>query len=740
MGKTWCQRPQADAQGRDAPSIASRTQILAREIPARKILASAVLVLAFTGCQPRAPWNVLLVTFDTTRADHLACYGNPRAQTPNIDRLAREGVLFRHAYSAVPVTAPSHSTILTGTYPMAHGVRDNGLFTLAPRNTTLAEILAAHGYATAAAVGSFPLSAKFGLDQGFELYDDHFRQPLEDALGRRMARKPRLYFDERPAGRVNEAIFPWLEAHSRQPFFLWLHYFDPHHPLEPPPPYNQLFANDPYLGEIAYADEALGKVIARLEALGVDDHTLVVFTADHGEGRGDHNEETHSLLAYNSTLHVPLIMHAPSMHEPVTIDQRVGTVDIVPTVLDLLGVDAGIAFQGRSLRPLIEARGAATAGFPRTQYAETLSPRLSQGLGELRVLFDHQYKMIYGPRAELYDLANDPGEHHNLIAQRELADALESKLADFISSHAARDPEAVMRLDAETRGRLQALGYIHADSSQTSTIIERLDASGTPPQDRVSDINDISTAKNLLLNNQPLAALQLATALVERDRDNTFYLQLRATAELQLGQLDKALQTLDTIRSIAPEGLPLDSVVLRAAAALQAAGRAEQALALVGDLEAVRPTASGHWFLASLHRSLGEPELARFALEHALELDATFAEARVDLAVDAARRGDLETAERELRQALADGPYYPKAHYNLAVVRYQRGDTQAALSGLARAIELEPGYLQARLALITFDRDLGRDDEAARQLEALVALAPDSAQARSARALLAGSS
>ncbi|MEM6456594.1 MAG: sulfatase, partial [Acidobacteriota bacterium] len=303
-------------------------------------LAAAAGLVAL-GCAPAPPpaWNVLIVTFDTTRADHLGAYGHRGARTPVVDGLAADGVLFEHTYATVPITLPSHTTIMTGKVPLTHGVRDNGLFTVGAEQETLAEILGARGYRTAAAIGAFPLTAQFGLDQGFELYDDHVSADFEDLYGDRVVPKAELFFDERKAARVNEAALPWLEENADAPFFLWLHYFDPHYPHDPPPPYDQLFAHEPYDGEIAYADESLGVMLDHLERLGVRDRTLVVFTADHGEGRGEHNESTHSMLVYNSTMRVPLIVAVPG-GQPAgrRVDERVSTVDILPTVLDLLGI------------------------------------------------------------------------------------------------------------------------------------------------------------------------------------------------------------------------------------------------------------------------------------------------------------------------------------------------------------------------------------------------------------------
>jgi arylsulfatase A-like enzyme/Tfp pilus assembly protein PilF len=705
------------------------------------IVSVLVLCLASgiaAGCGAGERWNVVLVTFDTTRADHIGCYGNDKVATPNVDALARHGVMFRQAVTPVPITAPSHSSILTGKFPLAHGVRDNGLFVLGERQTTLAEVLRENGYATAAAVGSFPLSARFGLDQGFDLYDDRFTAPYEDFRGRRVVPHSGLYFDERKASLVNEAVFGWL-AEQRGPFFLWVHYFDPHLPADPPPPYDQLYVNDPYLGEIAYADESLGRLLAHLEELGRRDRTLVVFTADHGEGRGDHDELTHSTLAYEATLHVPLIFDLPGAARGRVVEPRVGTVDVLPTVLDVLGLAPPPGVQGRSLRPLLDGDGGSDEAWRRRPlYAETLSPRLLHGLGELRALYLGDDKYIFGPRPELYDLAADPREHDDLSGREpEVAAAMKQALEAFLAEHADADPDAVVEMDADTRRRLEALGYIHTSGGGEVTIVEELDGSGTPPQDRVGDINAVSTAKTMLYLNRPLAAKESALLLLGRDPDNPAYLNLLARAELLLGRTEPAIEVLQKLVRIDPGGAASDGALLQVVRTLALAGDHRRALELLEPAEAARPSAGGRWYLASLYGLLGRGEDEAAALDEALDLDPRLAPARVDRAVLLARGGDYEAAAEDFERALADLPYDPRAHYNYGAMRLEAGDAEAAAARFARAVELDGGYLKALYALIATELRRGRRDAAEEALAALVAAAPRSPEAAQARRLFA---
>lgn len=710
-------------------------------------LALIAVLGSLVGCGPgdgtKDRWNVLLVTFDTTRADRIGCYGNERIRTPTLDGLAADGVRFARALSAVPITAPSHSTILTGRYPVAHGVRDNGLFVLGEDELTLAEILRREGYATAAAVGAFPVTARFGFEQGFDEFDDHLTGAFENHLGERTVPKERLFFDERRAAQVNEALLPWLseQAGDESPFFAWVHYFDPHQPFEPAPPYDQLYADDLYDGEIAYADSRLGFLLDHLESLGELDRTLVVMTADHGEGLGEHGELTHAVLAYNSTLHVPLIVRPPaglSEEAKVTpgtvVDDWVGTIDIVPTILELLDVRRPDDLQGRSLVPLWQSESATS---PRRRYAENLSPRLGHGWGELRVLFDGPMKYIHGPRPELYDLEQDPGELHDLIGERpEEAERMRRVLEGFIGRHAVAGASKVETLDEETRKRLESLGYLHGGSSGGQTLVETLTREGTPPQDRVGDISDVSAAKQLLFDERYAAAVHYTQELNAASPGDPLYLELHATALAGLGRLVEAWDALDELRRT---GTVEDHLIYRLASATFERGDREHAVeALRAHLDGA-PEAPGWWLLAGFHQRLAQPEAARRALEEALVLNPSFAPARVDLGVRLAHLGELDAAERELRRALDDAPYYAKGFYNYGTLSLHVERYDEAIRHFRRAIDLAPRYLEAHLALVATHLDAGERERAMAVQRELERLAPRSEQARIARELLAES-
>ncbi len=664
------------------------------------------MMLLCLGCG-RAPeqWNVVIVTFDTTRADHIGCYGKGDARTPTIDKLAREGVVFEHAYSPIPITAPSHSTMMTGKVPFAHGVRDNGLFVLDDKQTTLAEILKEQGYKTGAAIGAFPLTSQFGLDQGFDVYEDHLSVSYNDFQGNRVLSKRKLYFDERKAGRVNEAIIPWLRDHHKKPFFLWAHYFDPHHPHEPPFPYHDQFRNDLYSGEIAYADECLGVLIGELKRLGVYENTLLIFTADHGEGRGEHQETTHSLLLYNATLHVPLVIRDPEGRRGERVTERVGLVDIFPTVLDMLKVDVPDEAQGRSLLGYLRS-GTSQTDPDRAYYAETLSPRFSNGWGELRAIYADDYKYIHGPRPELYRISDDPREIKNRIhTEPGHADELRARLEDYLVEHEVDNAGGSVGMNNETKQKLMALGYLSGSSGDTSVDDERLRDDGVAPQDRVADVSAISGAKNAIFRGQPLLARELLMDLMTDDPDNPAYMRYLATAEAQLGRFDEALVLLNRLLKADFPVAPPAETLMQIAQLHLLTGDIETAVDKARESTLLDETSAGLYFRAKIHERLGQTDEEVSSLRLALKIDPKYVPARIDLAIRLAESGDIDTARREFNQALADEPYFARTWYNHGVFLLNNENRADAATSLRRAVELDPHYLKARYALVVLYTD-----------------------------------
>jgi arylsulfatase A-like enzyme len=386
-------------------------------------------------------YDVILVTLDTTRPDRLGCYGNSEIATPNLDRLAREGVIFSAAVTTAPTTLPSHASILTGLYPQHHGVRANGVYRLEDSQQTLGEILSDSGYATGAFVSTFVLDARFGLSQGFDVYDS--RTGAADG------------YSERKADKTTDLAIDWLRRQGPQPFLLWLHYFDPHAGFAAPSPYKETSAN-PYDGEIAFVDHELGRVLETAQASGRK--TLVVVAADHGEAFGEHGELSHGLLAQEATLRIPLIMWATGGSEfgrGVHVDTRVSQVDLMPTILSLLGIESPGGLDGVSLLQAPDRH--------RAVLAESAYGRAVYGWARLAAVYKGSLKYVEGPSPEIYDLDRDPLERNNVVADR-AADA--STLRWLLRSREGPDADRLdgsSVLGASDVQRLAALGYIMSD-------------------------------------------------------------------------------------------------------------------------------------------------------------------------------------------------------------------------------------------------------------------------------------
>jgi arylsulfatase A-like enzyme/Tfp pilus assembly protein PilF len=414
--------------------------------------------------------NIILITLDTTRADRMGFLGSKRGLTPNLDAMAQQGVVFTRAYSHVPITTASHTTILTGTYPQFNRVNDFGV-PLSSKLPYLPDLLHAQGYHTGAFVGSLildPLDGTApGFDRGFEIYDAGFHLRRHGA--------DRYKSVERRAGDVVNHALAWLSQLPNGPFFLWVHLYDAHDPYDPPAPFKARFAAQPYDGEIAYADSAVGKLIDEIRKHGLYDETLVAVMADHGESLGAHGENTHGIFLYDETLHVPLLFKLPAGRAGgKRIEARARLVDVAPTILQEAGIPAPKEMQGESLsglmkpksQPAVASAGASATGEERSAYAETDYPHRAFGWSSLRAIRTGKYLYIRAPERELYNQSADPEAAHNLApGAKAVADTIGSQLDDF----RAKTSQTLVELaqpDAEQMQKLQALGYVASDSSQ----------------------------------------------------------------------------------------------------------------------------------------------------------------------------------------------------------------------------------------------------------------------------------
>jgi arylsulfatase A-like enzyme/Flp pilus assembly protein TadD len=428
--------------------------------------------------------NLLLVTIDTLRPDHLHCYGYDGIETPTIDSLAADGVRFEQAYTPIPITLPSHTVMLTGTYPMMSGMHDFSGNNLNPEQATLATVLKARGYDTGAVIAAAVLDRRFGLNHGFDFYYDHFNfSRLSES---------NLDFMERPANDVIDQALMWLAKPRTRPFFLWIHLYDPHHPYKPPASFNQKYSANLYDGEIAFTDSQLGRLIKNLKQNGTYDRTLIAVSGDHGEGLGEHGEKTHGFFIYNSTLHVPLIIK-PSNRVKFTnriVKKDVSLVDLMPTLLGILNTPIPAKVQGKNLAGLV-LRGTEMETSP--LYSETYLPRIHFNWSELRGFSAGNYHFIDAPKPELFDRSKDPGETHNLYEEKdavgsEMRSELTSTVRRFTTEHEMAQKST---LDPQLADRLRSLGYTAFASGDDSPVSDR---KLPDPKDRVQVYETVTEA------------------------------------------------------------------------------------------------------------------------------------------------------------------------------------------------------------------------------------------------------
>jgi len=628
---------------------------------------------------------VLLVSFDTTRADHLGPYGYEGARTPTIDALAAEGTLLTRAYTTNPITLPAHTSLMTGTYPPFHGVRDNSNYFVREELETLAERLSAAGYDTAAFVGAFVLDSQFNLDQGFDRYDDQVeRDWSRDEIE---ARERKAFgFPERKANLVSLAATNWLREREKtdSPFFMWLHYFDPHEPKNPPEPHRSL-SPGAYDAEIAFADEQLGNVIREIQKQGRYDQTLVVFTADHGEGLLDHGEPTHSLLIFDSTIRVPMIFRIPG-RQPEVDDQLASLVDVTPSVLDLLGLEPGSDVQGRSLFVPEGERQQR-----RAIYHESMVGLLQNGWSPLRGLRDGRWKLIHGSAPRLYDIEADPDDVFNL-AQREpeVVREMEQRLVQFLAEHKSQETEkAVTEADEETARKLRSLGYIVTSDSATAAVTDDLVAAGEDPH-RLRYLFDLfGIATENMDNDKVMLAISQLDEILAVDPENRAALNYLARAHyLHTGRVVRAKELLARSLELDPEQEEARYFLIRI---LFGEGNLDGAREQAEAILAFQPKSlSALYELGRIYSALGDEARAIRHYELALEIDPSNLPSLLALGVLHAQRGRNAEAGPYLKAALAAEPGNPRVLYNVGIWYLQAEDRPAAIRTLSQVVAISP--------------------------------------------------
>jgi arylsulfatase A-like enzyme/Flp pilus assembly protein TadD len=621
---------------------------------------------------PNDPPNVVLITIDTVRADHVGCYGYKLIETLHLDALAAAGVRFTNAYTPVPITLPAHSVILTGTYPMRTGMHDFSGNRLNASQPTLATLLQAKGYTTGAVLGSAVLDSRFGLNHGFDFYYDHFDFSRLD--------EKNIDAMMRPGNEVVDRALGWLEGNRRKPFLLWVHLYDAHHPYNPPSPYLQKYRTRPYDGGIAFVDAQVGRVVAYLKAKGIFDRTLIVVAGDHGEGLGDHGEKTHGFFIYESTLRVPLIFKLPAGtgQQKSVVDDSANLADLLPTVLEIVGVGRPKEVQGRSLVPSMAGR---PNGAPAENYAETYLPRIHFNWSELRGVRYRQYHFIDAPRPELYDLSADPHELKNLYSgQRAVANELRKRLGQLITQFTPTSGEKTAEatgLDPALMERLKSLGYVAVAGGGDEVLSDR----------RLPD---------------------------PKDRVEVYELVSDALADSQRGRYAESIQKLQQAEKSEKDSLPVHYLLALNYYRQNNFPIAIEELQIVLKLSPEYTLAN--YYLGLSYTQTGDWDQAIASFRRTLELDATNFSAAYNLGAAYLKQGKVEDAEGAFRQSVKINPGYAQAYEALGELLLYKGKLDEAIAALRTSLVIAPGYTRAREVLVKALQANGQSREAEEEL------------------------
>jgi len=603
-----------------------------------------VFYCAVAGCAA-APSNLVLITIDTLRADRLGCYGYSNAQTPNLDQLAKRGVLFENAITHTPLTAPSHASIFTGVYPTVHKVRDTGGFVLAGSQATLAQILQQRGWSTAAFVGSSVLKRQFGFDRGFSVYDDEMPKPDP--------RRVTGDYAERRAAEVVDRALRWVTTGSGKPFFLWVHLFDPHSPYDPPSPFREKYSGHLYDGEVAYTDQQVGRLLAVVMRKTGADNTLVAVLSDHGESLGEHGEYTHGVFLYDSTLRVAFLLAGPGVPAGKRVKFQARAIDVLPTLLELMGAPPPKGIQGISVVPAWKGKGIPEA----PSYIETLYPKINMGWAELRGIRTNRWKYIHAPQPELYDLSRDPAEATNVIGSH----AAEARQLEASLNTMADGVEKVRTtmVDQRTLAQLRSLGYLGGSSGSEYTLTGK----GVDPKRRLEVLKALYVAVSPDAKTPAAERAVVLRRALEQDPTNP-------TVYYHLGD------------EYGKEG------------------RIGEAMKLYQD--AIRNGLRNAWLfsrLAYLNLKLGNKDEAIVAYERAAQLNPSDSESLNDLGMAYLETGKPQEAERVFKWSLATDEKFALGYNGLGLVAIERRDLPAARGYFEKAVQLDPDLLEARLNL-----------------------------------------
>jgi arylsulfatase A-like enzyme/Tfp pilus assembly protein PilF len=644
---------------------------------------------------------VVLVSIDTLRADRLPAYGYGQGSTPHLDALAREGIVFEDVVSACPLTLPAHASMFTGLLPPRHGVRDNAGFTLDAARRPLAARFHEAGFATGAAVSAYVLRRATGIAQGFDFYDDAI--PVD-------ATREGLGQQQRDGAAAVESLGAWVDARKGQRVFAFLHLYEPHAPYAPPPAFQRLA--QPYDGEVAYADDLVGRLFDRLRAAGIFDRAIVAVTSDHGEGLGDHGEREHGFFVYRESVHVPLIVRLPTGRRGGTrVSGVVPQVDLPATLLDLAGVSAD-GMDGVSQRPAIESGRAAA----RPAYSETLYPRYHFGWSELRAVTDDRLRYIDAPRPELYDVRDDPRETRNLAASRGPAAA---GMKQWLDRQSSGPPPAPAAVTGEVRERLEALGYAAHGAPAPVT--------GPPadPKDKVGVYEAYRDATVLRQQGRDADALAALEKVLADSPSMLDAREVQGMTLFRLGRANEAVAALDAVVAADPQRATAHLALARIHAL---AGRRELAERHAAQAAAGDPGRAFEMLAQTLLAGGKLDEAARFA-RRAVEADPDRAAAQVVLGIVSQRAGRCDEALARYRAAdearrRQPGLLMPGLHARMGDCLARQGREPEAERAFLDEIEALPQSPEGRVGLAILYRSQGRDADARDALAGVVTRHP----------------
>ncbi len=636
--------------------------------------------------------NVLLITIDTLRRDRVSCYSSQHIQTPNVDRLAKKGIVFTRAFSHNPTTLPAHTNILLGLTPLAHGVRENTNFVVRAEFLTLAEYLKDFGYSTGAFIGGFPLNSRFGLAQGFDIYDEDYEKEkfMKFSAG------------ERKAEEVIDKALRWLD-HQESKWFCWIHCYDPHDPYDPPEPFKTRFEKNLYDGEVVYVDHVLGKLLDHMEKEGLFKKTLIIFTGDHGESLGQHGEMTHGYLAYNTTICVPFILTYPDSKSG-RVDQYVSHMDIFPTVCDILRIKKPGDLQGISLAPVMKSKRIPE----RTIYFESLYPYYSRGWAPVKGFIQEGKKYVQSPIPELYDLKADFDESHNLAEDQRL-DTYRKKLNEVIEHYSYPENEKAKHLiNRKSLERLKSLGYVSSPQAA------KKESYG--PEEDVKTLlpfhNKAVKAWELYEEGKIYEGFEMAKEVITERKDVDIAYTNLAKMYKEQEKLGQALEVLEMAHKHLPSNY---GVIITYVSYLNLADRNDDVIRIVENLQLPQMENDPEiWdFLGVAYSKKGEFEKAIHAFELSLSIDNEFAYAYRNFGtalfsrfLEKRDREDLTKSIWSFKKAVTFEPEFAAAYNGLGLAYKENNQTDEAMKCWERAYELRPdvGYPLLNLGLVYMER------------------------------------